>query len=167
MRKLTMTVAAAALLALPALAEAQATATIAAEATVLAPIAVTDLDALAFGDVIPGVSTTIAPAATGSGSFQLAGAGILQVALDFTLPASLSHSTSASTLPISFGAGSAGVGTVAGVASATFDPAATYDANLVAGGLFVFIGGTVTPAVAQEAGDYAGTITLAVAYTGS
>ncbi|MEX2466273.1 MAG: hypothetical protein WD995_05150 [Gemmatimonadota bacterium] len=168
MSKLTMTVVAAAILAFPGLASAQASASVQALATVLAPISVSNLQDLQFGDVIPGVATTIAPSAGDAGQYAVSGAGVLEVTLDFgTLPATLDHTLSASTLPLSFGAGSAGVGTTTGVVATTFDPSSTYTANLSGGDLFVFIGGTVAPDVSQEAGDYEGTITMTVAYTGN
>jgi hypothetical protein len=167
MRKLTITAALAAILALPGLVSAQASASVQAQATVLAPISVANEQDLEFGDVIPGYSTTVLPGALASGRFQVSGAGVLEVALDFDLPTELEHTTSTSTLPVAFGAGSAGFGATSAAASTTFDPAVSQEANLSAGALFVFIGGTVTPAVAQEAGTYTGTITLDVAYTGS
>ena len=168
MRKLTITAAVAAILALPGFVSAQASASVQAQATVLAPISVANEQDLEFGDVVPGFATTVAPGDLGAGRFQVSGAGVLEVALNFsTLPSELDHGTSASTLPISFGAGSAGVGATSAAVSTTFDPSGPQDANLSGGALFVFIGGTVTPTVAQEAGAYSGTITLEVAYTGS
>jgi len=160
-------IAAAALIALPGAVAAQASASVQAEATVLAPITVANEQDLQFGDVIPGYATTVAPASGDAGRFQVSGAGALEFTLDFALPTVLTHTSSASTLPLAFGAGSAGVGTVSTAVATTFDPAATYTTNLSGGALFVFIGGTVTPAVTQEAGTYDGTITLTVAYTGN
>lgn len=159
--------AAAALIALPGAVAAQVSGSVQAEATVLAPITVANEADLQFGDVLPGLASTVAPASSDAGRFRVSGAGASEVALDFALPTVLTHTTSASTLPLSFGAGSAGVGTTAAAVSSTFDPSATFNANLSGGALFVFIGGTVTPAVSQEAGTYDGTITLTVAYTGS
>jgi hypothetical protein len=168
MRNWTMPAITAALLALPGAATAQATASVQAEATVLAPIAVADEQNLEFGELIPGFATTVAPADLGAGRFQLTGANELEVTLDFgSLPTTLSHTSSSSTLPISFAAGSAGVGVSDASVDATFDPSSAHQANLSGGALWVYIGGTVTPAVAQEAGDYVGTVTLSVAYTGT
>ena len=168
MRKLTITAAVAAILALPGLVSAQASASVLAQATVLAPISVANEQDLEFGDVIPGIATTVLPGAPlAAGRFQVSGAGVLEVALVFTLPTELDHATSTSTLPVAFGAGSAGFGATSTTVATTFNPALPQNANLTAGALFVFIGGTATPAVAQEAGAYTGTITLDVAYTGS
>ncbi len=63
--------------------------------------------------------------------------------------------------------GSAGYGPDQGTVTNTFDPGAVTNAKLVDDDLFVFIGGTVTAAVAQTPGTYNSTITLTVAYTGS
>ncbi len=169
MRKLTVTAALAAILALPGLVSAQATASaaIGAQATVLAPLAVANEQDLEFGDVIPGFARTILPGELAAGRFQVSGGGVSEVALDFSLPTELTHTSSTSTLPLSFGAGSAGFGPTAGAVATTFDPAVSQDANLNAGALFIFLGGTVTPAAVQEPGTYTGTITLDVAYTGS
>lgn len=168
MRNLILATAALAFVALPSLAEAQASASIQAEATVLAPISVANEQDLQFGDVIPGFPTTVAPGDPDAGRFQVGGSGALEVTLDFgALPTELDHTTSASTLPLSFGAGSGGVGPTALAVGSTFDPSSTFTSNLSSGALFVFIGGTVSPVVAQEAGTYDGTITLTVAYTGN
>lgn len=169
MRKLTMTAIAAALLALPGAAAAQSSASVQAFATVLAPISVTSQQNLQFGEVIPGFASTVAPADAGAGRFLLSGGDLLEVTLDFgTLPTALDHTVTASTLPLSFGGGSAGVGTLATAVDASFDPSSVFTTNLSGtGGLYVFLGGTVTPDVAQEAGDYTGTVTLTVAYTGN
>jgi hypothetical protein len=168
MRKLTITVAAAALLALPALADAQASESVLAQATVLSPITVTADANLVFGEVLPGVPSTVAPADAGAGAFEITGADTEEVSLSFgTLPAVLDHTgASTATLPLSFGAGSAGFGT-GGTISTTFDPGASQTVTLDGTPLSVFIGGTVSPAVTQEAGAYENTITLSVAYTGS
>jgi hypothetical protein len=170
MRKLTITAALAAILALPGIvsAQASASASLDARATVLAPISVTDLQDLEFGDIIPGFARTILPGAAEAGRFQVSGGGASQVALVFTLPPQLDHATvPAATLPVSFGAASAGFGSTSSAVASTFDPSGSQSANLTAGELFVFIGGTVTPAAVQEPGTYTGTITLDVAYTGS
>jgi spore coat protein U-like protein len=167
MRNLTNGLLLAALLALPGALAAQA-ASVTATANVLANITVADFQDLDFGDVIPGFGETVAPDDFGNvGVFHVTGAGTLEVSLDFgTLPTFLTGPGVAE-LPLTFGAGSAGYGPDAGTLTAPFDPAAGANANLVNDELYVFIGGTVTAAVAQTPGTYTGTITLTVAYTGS
>jgi hypothetical protein len=168
MRNSIFVLAAAALLALPGAVSAQASGSITALATVLTPLAVSNQADLLFGDVIPGVPSTVAPADANAGRFLVSGSDILQVSLDFgSLPTVLNHETTTSTLPLSFGAASAGVGTGPAAVGATFDPTAAYNSNLDGGALYVFIGGTVSPTFDQEAGVYDGTLTLTVAYTGN
>ena len=167
MRKLTITAAVAAILALPGLVSAQASASVQAQATVLAPISAAGEQDLEFGDVVPGFARTVSPGAAEAGRFQVSGGGAREVALAFSLPTVLTHTTLTETLPVSFGAGSAGFGATSAAVTTTFDPSVTQNANLTAGALFVFIGGTATAAAVQEAGAYTGTITLDVAYTGS
>jgi len=157
-------VAVATAVVLPGALSAQVSANIQATANVLAPLTVSGTQALDFGDVIPGVPSTLPPDDASAGSFTVGGYGTLEVTLDFgTLPSNLASGPN--NLPISFGAGSAGYGDV-GV-STTFDPSSVETTKLVAGALLVFIGGTVSPTPTQAAGAYSGTISLTVAYTGS
>ncbi len=137
-----------------------------ATANVLGNLTVTGQQDLLFGDVFPGLAKTVAPADGGAGRFQIGGTGTYEVSLDFTLPGTLSDGV-VSTMPISFGGNSAGYGPNISTVSSTFDPSGVTNANLVGGALYVFIGGTVTPAAAQTPGGYSGTVTLTVAYTGS
>ena len=55
------------------------------------------------------------------------------------------------------------------VSSTTFDPSGglTEFLDAASGELFVWIGGTVSPAAAQPAGVYTATIVLDVVYTGN
>lgn len=132
------------------------TAQLTATAEVLAPIDVSFVADLDFGQVLPGVPTQVLPA--DGGQFTVAGAADEDVILDFTLPASLT--AGALTLPVSFDAGYG-----AGAPDNTIDPSTDPTVNLGAtGGFDVFLGGTVTPAIDQAAGSYDGTVTLTVTY---
>ena len=166
MRNRLLLALAAAALALPGAASAQAPSdNITATAVVLSPISVTGTDGLDFLDVLPGVPMTVAPGDAAAGAFLVTGAADETVVLDFTVPGTLAGQGSAAgfTLPISFGAGSAAWDNGGGATA--FDPAANANATLDGtGGLDVFIGGTVTPAFNQTAGSYTGTITLTVTY---
>lgn len=143
-------------------------ASIQANANVLAPISASGQQDLNFGDVIPGFDETVAPGDVDAGRYHVSGAGNLEVSLDFgTLPTTLSHATSGATLPISFAAGSAGYGSTSGSVDATFDPNSGTTTDLDAGDLYVFLGGTVSPATGQDEGTYSETITLSVSYTGN
>lgn len=120
---------------------------------------VTDLD---FGSVFPGFGRTIAANDAASGEFQISGGNGGGVDLTFTLPASLSDGTN--TMPVSFTAAAG-----ADRAGATvFDPTALAQRSLDAtnGTLSVFLGGTVTAAPTQVAGNYSATVTLTASYNG-
>lgn len=160
MRNSIITFAAAALLALPATVSGQSTtAQIDATATVVAPIDVQAVADLSFGVVLPGVPTQVLP--VDGGAFTVAGAIDQDVIVDFTLPATLA--AGALTMPVSFDGGYG-----AGAPDAALDPTIDSTLNLGAtGGWDVFLGGTVTPAPDQAAGDYAGTVTLTVTYPAS
>lgn len=159
-------------LALPLVASAQgqgAQASVEATASVIAQLDAVGQADLSFGDVIPGVSRTVVPSSPDAGRFRVQGGGEAEIEISFDLPTGgvLEHASTAATLPIVFGAGAAGYGPNAGSVIGAFDPSGAVTQNLQSGELFVFIGGQVNPATTQEAGDYAGEITLNVAYTGN
>lgn len=156
--------AAAALLAPGALAGQSNSASIQANANVLAPLTVNPGNNLLFSGVIPGIQMSVAPTDANAGSFILSGFGGLEVQMDFgTLPTNLSDGTN--DLPISFAADAAMWDN--GSSTGTFDPNGLSNANLSGGAMTVYIGGQVAPAVLQPAGTYSGTISLTVTYTGS
>ncbi len=146
------------------------TGTVQATANVLTPLSVsTDLRALDFGDVFPGVSKAVTFGDADSGKWQIAGAAGAEVQMSFTLPLSLSDG-GVNTLPISFGATDAAYFDSDAVGSAVaFDPNAGSTENLegTAGDGFVWLGGTVNPAGNQAAGSYSATVSLDVVYTGN
>jgi len=141
-------------------------ASITATAVVQTPLTVTGAASLDFQSVFPGVIKSIAPTAATAGRFSVTGQGAAQVILTFTLPATLVHSTlPANTLPIgTYLGGQFATNTQASQTAITVTAPVT--TNLTAGSLFVWLGATVTPAVAQVAGTYNGTVTMAVVYTG-
>jgi hypothetical protein len=140
-------------------------ASIQATATVVTPITVTGTAPLAFGNVFQGVNKTIAFSDATSGRFSLTGYLGSQVALTFTLPATLA--SGANTMPINtYDVRVNGTNATAGATALTVTTGVPVNSNFVAGNLFVFVGGRVQPAVAQVAGAYTGTIVLAAAYTG-
>jgi len=150
--------------------QAQAqSASIGARATVQQALAISAVDSLLFGATFPNTTRTILPSDAGSGSFDLAGAANAEVTLTFTLPANLING--ANNLPVTFGASAAAQNTASARSGANFtvfDPSAVRTTRLdgTTGHLYVYIGGSVSP-VAQPAGDYKGSITLATAYTGN
>lgn len=144
------------------------TGTIQATANVLTPLSVsTDLRALDFGDVFPGLNKSIAFTDGTSGKWQIAGETIKEIQLSFTMPSDLSNG--GILMPISFAATDAAYfGTDVVGSAVAFDPGAGSTENLaVAGTGFVWLGGTVAPAANQPAGIYSATVSLDVVYTGN
>jgi len=133
-----------------------------ANATVIAQLDVTPGSTLDFGNVTPGVASSVAYGS--GGSFSITGGGGASIDLDFTLPANLSDGTN--NLPISFSSTDANWedGTTSS-GSNEFDPNAGTTLNFPSDGdMTVFIGGTVTPGAGQVAGTYTGSITLTATY---
>jgi spore coat protein U-like protein len=167
MRKPLMVALAVATLALPFGLEAQTNqGTITASATVQTPLNVTNVQDLAFGDVLPGVNKTVLPGDASAGQLQITGQDAREVSVDFgTLPTTLA--SGGNTMPITFGSGSAGWGVLPAAVDGTFDPASGTSQFLVGSALYVFLGGTVQPPASQAAGIYSADVTVTVNYTGS
>lgn len=152
------------MIALSSVAFAQNNADIAANASVQSPITVDSGNDLEFGDVFPGVAKSVARTDAEAGSFTISGQASTTVFLNFDLPTTLVDG--ANNLPIAFSDTDAGRNTANTQGSATsFDPNVETSTALSAGGdLYVWIGGTVTPSIAQVAGTYTADITLTVTY---
>lgn len=143
--------------------QAQTSANINATATVLGALTVAGANDLQFGNVTPGVNKTVAIADGGAGRFDVTKAASSGVALSFTLPANLT--SGANTLPI--GSWTGGWNTSPSPAGATsFTPSASAtNTTVTAGtGISVYVGATVSPAVAQAAGAYTGVVTMSAVY---
>lgn len=140
---------------------AQESGDINASATVLDAITVNGIAPLTFGDVERNSSVQVLPTNTNNrGQFTILGSD-RSLLLNFTLPTVLSDG--GNDLPISFSNTDAFWNN--GNGDNTFDPNADdVAADIDAGDVDVFIGGTVTAAVDQEAGEYTGTITLTAEY---
>ena len=144
--------------ALPAMAQ---TGNIQATANVFQAITVTGAQDLLFGNVFPGVPKTVGVAA--GGRFDLLGQASTPVQVAFTLPTNLVNGTN--NLPIGTWTGCTNPTTSpAGCTSFTPSGTATTTGFSAAGAVSVFVGATVTPAAAQPAGTYTGTITLTANY---
>jgi len=124
---------------------------------------VTGVRNLAFGVVIRGVPNTVAPNdPIRSGRFYVRHQLRQQVRLQFTLPSQLPRVGGGGNLPISFGSTSAiAQGTAGNSNPVTFNPNNARVFVLVTSpDFYVNLGGQVSPAANQAAGNYQGTITL-------
>jgi len=153
-------------------AQASASVDATAELTNTAPASIANQD-LDFGAVLPGFPVSVDPrTAPNAGWFTIDGAQGAEVAIQFTLPSLLTAGPEV--MPIGF---SPTDGCHVGrfqflrVACANFDPAQVLTRTIPFPAAFsvvyVWIGGTVTPAPAQAAGNYRATISLTAAYTGN
>jgi hypothetical protein len=146
------------------LAHAQNSASASATALVQQPIVVTKITDLVFGSVFPGLDKAIAVTdAPGAASFSIAGQANSNVSLTFTLPTTLT--SGANTLSILDWVGLYNT-TNSASSGTTFTPATSPTSATLSGtgALYVFVGATVQPTVAQAAGTYTGTMTLTVVY---
>jgi hypothetical protein len=143
-------------------AEAQNNASINATATVQQPITVTAGNPLAFGNVFPGVPSTVTVASANAGSFTVAGQAGAGVLMTFVLPTNLT--SGGNNLPIGTWTGNWNTTNVS--TGTSFTPSASNTAATLSGtgAVYVFLGATVTPAVNQVAGSYAGTVSMTVIY---
>jgi len=123
---------------------------------------------LAFGNVLPGVTTTVQPTDPARGArFDITGPSLAQVEVTFTLPAVLSAGGGA-TMPISFGPTSAGyTSSGSNGAQTAFDPRTPFRASLsLLGRGWVYLGGALSPPGAQSAGSYTAAVGMTVALVG-
>jgi len=154
--------------------QAQESATIQALATVVSSLSITGDNNLQFGTVTPGVSKTVDKSEPGfAGQWSIVGGIGAEITLDFTLPDSLLLvGDSTNGMPISFSPLDAswddGSGGGQLAPSGVIDPNGLGTERLGASGqMVVWIGGRVTPRIAQTGGDYAEDVVLSVAYTGN
>jgi len=162
----------AACLGLPGRAAAQAGASVSADAVVVTVgMTISTLRDLNFGTVIKGVPTTILPTAVNAGEWQVSGSGNAFVIISFTLPTQLTNiqALPGSTMPISFSA-------VAAVwRRATNNPVGGTIFNPATGAvgrfgpapnptMYVWLGGTVNPALTAKPGIYQGNVIVSLIY---
>ncbi len=148
--------------------QAQITTTVTASGTVLTPITVTGTN-LSFGtSIFPGINKSVARTSADAASFTISGEASKEVTATFTLPTNLVKG--ADNLPISFSTTDGGHSTSStGQSTATaFDPNSGVTTTLsTTGNLYIWLGGTVSPAHNQAAGAYTGDITISLVYTGN
>lgn len=133
------------------------------------PLNAVSRQTLDFGTMFTGTPSKVSRLdALRAGQFELRGAKGSEVRVDLGLPAALNGPRGAK-VPLVFAAGDGGYtrdGTIA--TAAPFDPRSALITTLSGNGrLYIFLGGTATPAARQSAGTYAGTVTLTIAYTGT
>jgi len=124
---------------------------------------ITGVRNLAFGVVIRGVATTVAPGdPIRSGRFYVRHILGRQVQLDFTLPTQLARVGGGGTLAITFQNGDAvAQQTAPGSPPTPFDPTKKKKIKLTdSADLFVNLGGRVSPTPTQATGSYIGTVIL-------
>jgi hypothetical protein len=131
-----------------------------------AQVSVAGIRDLAFGPVIIGIPSTVAPSdAVRSGQYRFTAPAGSRVRIDFDLPSQLNGPASAK-LPIKFGKTDAViVGNAPGSVPTALDP--NPKANLkfdmeTSTAANIFLGGTVTPAGNQAPGSYVATVVLTV-----
>lgn len=147
-------------------AQAQVSANINATALVQTPLTVTGTTTLDFGNVFPGLAKTIAPTAATAGKFTIGGQLNAEVNITFVLPSNLANG--ANNLPIgTFTGGRNVANTQAGQTAITPTAATITRLDAGTGALYIWLGATVTPGVAQVAGTYTSPVTMTVAYTGN
>ena len=131
-----------------------------------AQVSVAGIRDLAFGPVIVGIPSTVAPSdAIRSGQYRFTAPAGARVRIDFDLPSQLGGPSGAK-LPIKFAKTDAvAVGNAAGSVPIVLDPNPKANQKYDMGAntaVNVFLGGTVTPATNQAPGSYVATIVLTV-----
>jgi len=126
---------------------------------------------LNFGTVIKGVATTVAPTAATAGEWQVTGSSNAFVIMTFTLPTQLTNiqALPGSTMPIAFNVTSARWNRANNnAATATpFSPAIGTVGRLGPPpnpNLYIWLGGTVTPAPTAKPGIYQGNVVVSLIY---
>ncbi|HET8712265.1 MAG TPA: DUF4402 domain-containing protein [Gemmatimonadales bacterium] len=151
---------------------AQSVGTVAADAVVVATgMTVATLRDLNFGSVIKGVATTVAPTALNAGEWQVNGSANAFVVISFTLPTELTNiqALPGSTMPISFNATSARWNRANNNAATAnpFNPATGAVGRFGPPPnptMYIWLGGTVNPALTAKPGIYQGTVVVSLVY---
>ena len=133
------------------------------------PLSAFSRQMLDFGTLFSGTPTRVSRLdALRAGQFELRGVKNSEVRVDLGLPTALDGPNGAK-VSLQFAAGDAGYAQDGAIATAApFDPRGALITTLGANGrLYLFLGGTASPATKQTAGAYAGTVTVTIAYTGT
>lgn len=123
--------------------------------------------ALAFGTVIAGVPTAIAPTSASAAEWRITGKLGLSGWISLTLPSSLGRAGGSETMAISFCAtcGLVRIGNTNPVGATAFNPAnGVLSLSVpVSSTIYVWLGATVSPLSNQRSGSYTGTVVLTTA----
>ncbi|HEX6615085.1 MAG TPA: DUF4402 domain-containing protein [Gemmatimonadales bacterium] len=133
------------------------------------PLSAISRQTLDFGLLFSGTPSRVSRFdALRAGQFELRGAKGTEIRIDLGLPATMSGPRGAK-LPLQFAPGDGGYGRDGLIGTAApFDPRAPLVTTLSDNGrLYLFLGGTATPAASQSAGTYSGTVIVTIAYTGT
>lgn len=153
-------------------AAAQAGSSVSADAVVVTVgMTISTLHDLNFGTVIKGVPTTILPTAANAGEWQISGSANAFVIVSFTLPTQLTNiqALPGSTMPIAFNALAAiwRRSTNNPLGGTVFNPALGSVGRIGPPAnptMYVWIGGTVAPAVTAKPGIYQGNVIVSLIY---
>ncbi|MEJ2539877.1 MAG: DUF4402 domain-containing protein [Gemmatimonadota bacterium] len=133
------------------------------------PLRVRGEQDLAFGELLAGIATTVAPTdPLGAARLQISGAKDSDVLVSFFLPVALLGPGGAA-LPLSFGPGSAGYSPDRSIETQlAFDPAVPSVLQLPGNGRgLIYLGGTALTPSSIPAGSYDATITVTISYVGN
>jgi spore coat protein U-like protein len=151
--------------ALPALAQTSATASISADAFVagIAPLTATGVNNLNFGTVTAGTTGVPASLPADAGRFNITGEPSAPVTVTFSLPTVLSGP--GGTIPIFFSSTDGLLWVSFPVTFVSFNPNGPFATTLDgSGNLTIGIAGTVSPPTGTTTGAYTGTVSLTVSY---
>jgi len=149
-----------------------------ATATVLAGLSVTAIQALQFGNVFQGIAKSMGKADDdSSGIFDITGAPSAGLSIYLTMPDYLALPDGSDRLVSTFSTTDCNIDSTV-VTPATFAPIDGWSdqdprnlpitLRIGSGGQTrIYLGGRVSPAVNQRAGNYSGDIVCSVAYTGT
>lgn len=160
------------LAAIPRAARGQNSGGIPVDATVIGVgMTITTLRDLAFGQVTKGIATSVLPTDAGAGEWQVLGNKNAFTQITFTLPTQLSNiqALPGSTMPITFSATSArwrrDLNNPSGATA--FNPAVGTTGRFgpaTNATLYIWIGGTVSPAAGAKPGVYVGNVVVSLVY---
>jgi hypothetical protein len=156
------------LLLLPTTASGQQTDSdqILAKATVIGALSIQGVRDLDFGTAVGGTTVTVGVDDPSAGKFQVTAQANSTILLSFTqIPTELTRSGGAETIPLTLVASAASVDDPGAGSDLPVEGTVNTIVFPASGQGFVWIGGTITPAVSQAVGNYEATIELTASYS--